>query len=50
VRLALSAVGGFEFGGWGVAAVLVEAAVVESGDPSGGGVLDLVKGRQDRRP
>lgn len=34
--------GGFEFGGWDVAAVLVEAAVVEPVDPLCGGEFDLV--------
>ena len=35
-------VGGLELGGWEVAAVLVEAAVVEPVDPLGGGDLDVV--------
>ncbi len=40
----VSVVGGFELGGWEVAAVLVEAAVVEPVDPFGGGDLDVVDG------
>ena len=40
----LSVVGGLEFDGWDVAAVLVEAAVVEPVDPFGGGELDLLDG------
>ena len=38
----LSVVSGFHFGGRDVAAVLVEAAVVEPVDPFGGGQLDVV--------
>ena len=38
----LSVVGVLEVGGWDVAAVLVEASVVEPVDPLGGGDLDVV--------
>jgi hypothetical protein len=44
LRLVVSVVAGLELGGWNVAAVLVEAAVVEPVDPLGGGDLDLVDG------
>ena len=40
----MSVVGGLELGGWDVAAVLVEAAVVEPVDPLGGGDLDVIDG------
>ena len=40
----LSVVGGLKLDGWDVAAVLVEAAVVEPVDPLGGGDLDVVDG------
>ena len=40
----LSVIGGLHFDGWDVAAVFVEAAVVEPVDPFGGGVLDLLDG------
>ena len=39
-----SAVGGLHFDGWDVAAVFVEAVVVEPVDPSGGGVFDFLDG------
>ena len=42
--LVLSVVGGLPFDGRDVAAVLVEAVVVEPVDPLGGGVFDLVDG------
>jgi hypothetical protein len=42
--LVLSVVGGLEFGGWDVAAVLVQAAVDEPVDPLRGGDLDVVDG------
>ena len=38
----LSVVGGLEFDRWDVAAVLVEAAVIEPVDPAGGGQLDVL--------
>ena len=37
----LSVVGGLQFDGWDVAAVFVEAAVVEPVDPFGGGEFDF---------
>jgi len=40
----VTVVGGFELGWWDVAAVLVEAAVVEPVDPFQGGDLDVVGG------
>ncbi len=40
----MSVVGGFEFGGWDVAAVLVMPPEVEPVDPFGGSDLDLVDG------
>ena len=42
--LVLSVVGGFQLDWWDVAAVLVEAAVVEPVDPFGGGELDVLDG------
>jgi hypothetical protein len=42
--LVLSVVGSLEFDGRDVAAVFVEAAVVEPVDPFGGGQLDLLDG------
>jgi len=42
--LVLSVVGDLHVGGWDVAAVLVEAAVVEPVDPARSGVFDLVDG------
>ena len=42
----LSVVGPLQFDWWDVAAVFVEAVVVEPGHPFGGGVFDLV----DRPP
>jgi hypothetical protein len=44
LRLVLSVVGGLQFRGWDVAAVLVEAAVDEPVDPFGSGDLDVVDG------
>ena len=40
----LSVVGPLQFDWWDVAAVFVEAVVVEPVDPFGGGVFDLVDG------
>jgi hypothetical protein len=45
----LSVIGSLQFGRWDVAAVLIEAAVVEPGDPFGGGQLDLLEVRQGLR-
>lgn len=42
----LTVVGGFECGRWDVAAVLVEAPVVEPADVFQGGDLDLLGGAQ----
>lgn len=38
----MSVVGGFKLDGWNVAAVLVEASVVETVDPAGGGDFDVL--------
>ena len=40
----LSVIGCLQIDGWDVAAVFVEAAVVEPVDPFGGGQLDLLNG------
>jgi hypothetical protein len=40
----LSVIGGLQIGGWDVAAVFVEAAVIEPVDPFGGGHLDFLDG------
>ena len=40
----LSVIGGLQFDWWDVAAVFVEAAVVEPVDPFGGGQFDLLDG------
>ena len=40
----MTVVGGLEFGRWDVAAVFVEASVVEPVDPFQGGDLDVVGG------
>jgi len=40
----LSVVGGLQIDGWDVAAVFVEATVVEPVDPFGGGQFDLLDG------
>jgi hypothetical protein len=40
----LSVIGRLQFDGWNVAAVLVEAALVEPNYPFGGGQFDLLDG------
>lgn len=45
----MSVVGGLQLDRWNIAAVLVDAAAVESFDPCGGGQLDALEVRQGLR-